>query len=318
MNCLQKIFIFLSLFTGLMLAGAGLSAQNPYGEKRLNLAVYATGLQDDNKPLSSALQTIIQNKAITKLTGNGKYQLIERSNEFLKQIQSEQNMQHSGDVADEQIAEIGAGYGAEKICVVSVTIINQYLYIATRIVDVATKTSYESGDAECEKYASKIPELTKTLEQSLDKMLGNAVAESNVSSKAQDPEIMNYKDYKKTLKKQRGAFLNTNSSAYKEYRKYHNLNVAGTFFTAIGGVLLIPLVSIALGDEVRDEDLLIAGLSSGLPLIATGCILYGVAKGHLQKSYAYYMNGDQHTASFSVHPYFDRNNTFGAGITLQF
>lgn len=312
MNCLQKIFVLLCLFTGLMLAASGLAAQNPSGEKRLNLAVYATGLQDDNKPLSSALQTIVQNKAITKLTSNGKYQLIERSNEFLKQIQSEQNMQHSGDVADEQIAEIGAGYGAEKICVVSVTIINQYLYIATRIVDVATKTSYESGDAECEKYASKIPELTKTLEQSLDKMLGNAVAESNVSSKAQDPEIMNYKDYKKTLKKQRGAFLNTNSPAYKEYRKYHNLNVAGTFFTAIGGVLLITLL------PIDDDEFWIAGLSSGLPLIAIGCTLFCIAPSHLQKSYAYYMNGDQHTASFSVHPYFDRNNTFGAGITLQF
>ena len=310
MNCLQKIFVLLCLSIGLMLAGAGLSAQNPYGEKRLNLAVYATGIQDDNKALSSALQTIIQNKAITKLTGNGKYQLIERSNEFLKQIQSEQNMQHSGDVADEQIAEIGAGYGAEKICVVSVTIIKQYLYIATRIVDVATKTSYESGDAECESYNSQIPQLTKTLERSLDKMLGNAVAESNVSSKAQDPEIeeTDFKTYKKKLKEQRGSFLDPKSSAYKEYRKYRNLNVAGTILTVTGGLIAATVSPFVL----------VIGLPLGIPLIATGCILYGAASGHLQKSYAYYKNGDKQTASFNIHPYFDRNNTFGAGITLQF
>ena len=79
-------------------------------------------------------------------------------------------MQLSGDVADGQIAEIGAGFGAQKICVVSITIIGKYLYIATRTVDVATKTSYESGDAEITNYKS-IPILTKTLDAALDKML---------------------------------------------------------------------------------------------------------------------------------------------------
>lgn len=308
MNCLQKKIVFLCLFAGLMLAATGLSAQNPSSAKRFNLAVYATGTQDDNA-LTPSLLTIIQNRAITKLTSGGsKYQLIERSNDFLKQIQSEQKMQSSGEVADGQIAEIGAGYGAEKICVVSVTIVEQYLYIATRIVDVATKTSFESGDAVCENYNSKIPELMKTLENSLDKMLGDAVPSSNVSSKAKDSEIKNFTDYKKKVKEEKGTFLEPTSFAYKEYQKYHNFNVAGVVLAATGGLIT------ATGSPF---DIMIS-LPIGIPILATGCTLLCLAPGYLKKSYGYYINGEQNTASFNVHPYVDRNNTFGAGITLQF
>lgn len=163
------IYMAVSLMVGL---NYQLAAQTPGNSERYNLAIYATGTQND-QPLSNSLLNIVQSKTMTKLTTEGKYRLIERSDDFLKQIKNEQNMQQSGDVADGQIAEIGAGYGAQKICVVSVTIIDKYLYIATRIVDVATKTSFESGDAEITNYKS-IPVLTKTLEISLDKMLAVA------------------------------------------------------------------------------------------------------------------------------------------------
>lgn len=163
----RDIFALLILF--LLVGWNSLSAQNTGDNKRYNLAVYATGSEND-QPLSPSLLTVVQNRTITKLTSEGNYRLIERSGEFLKQIQEEQRMQLSGDVADGQIAEIGAGFGAQKICVVSITIIGKYLYIATRTVDVATKTSYESGDAEITNYKS-IPILTKTLDAALDKML---------------------------------------------------------------------------------------------------------------------------------------------------
>lgn len=161
-------------------------AQNTGKNERFNLAVYATGTQND-QPLSANLLTVVQNKTITKLTVEGDYQLIERSGEFLKEIQSEHKMQQSGEVADGQIAEIGAGYGAEKVCVVSVTIINKYLYIATRIVDVSTKTSYESGDSEVNNYKD-IPVLTKTLDVALIKMLSIAQRNHSSSNPAPPPQ----------------------------------------------------------------------------------------------------------------------------------
>ena len=100
-------------------------------------------------------------------------------------------MQQSGDVADGQIAELGAGFGAEKICVVSVTIIDNYLYIATRIVDVATKSSFESGDAETNNYTS-LPFLTQTLEIAVNKMLGKRTIKllnNNIPSDVQKKNI---------------------------------------------------------------------------------------------------------------------------------
>lgn len=148
-------------------------AQDTNSVEKYNLAVYATGSQND-QPLSISLQMIVQNRTITKLTSEGDYRLIERSSEFLQQIQKEQTIQLSGDVADGQIAEIGAGFGAQKICVVSTTILDNYLYVAARIVDVATRTSYESADMEISDYSSPT-DLTKTLEKVLDKLNGKKV-----------------------------------------------------------------------------------------------------------------------------------------------
>ena len=66
-----------------------ISAQNINGN-RYNLAVYATGLQDGS-PISASVKTVAQNTASTNLTGGGNYQLIERSDEFLKQIEEEKH-----------------------------------------------------------------------------------------------------------------------------------------------------------------------------------------------------------------------------------
>lgn len=152
----------------LMIAANHLAAQNPNGN-RYNLAVYATGLQDGN-PISTPIKNIAQNTASTNLTGGGNYQLIERSNEFLKQIEEEKHFQQSGDVADNQIAELGASYGAQKICVISITIEGDYLYVAARIVDVATITSYESGEADISGYTG-IAQIRPTVVSAIKQIL---------------------------------------------------------------------------------------------------------------------------------------------------
>lgn len=144
------------------------TAQNPNGN-RYNLAVYATGLQDGS-PISASIKTVAQNTASTNLTGRGNYQLIERSDEFLKQIEEEKHFQQSGDVADNQIAEVGASYGAQKICVISITIEKDYLYVAARIVDVSTKTSYESGEADLSGYKG-LAQIRPTVAEAIKRIL---------------------------------------------------------------------------------------------------------------------------------------------------
>lgn len=178
-NCLclcLTVFLFLGMENRL-------PAQNMGGE-RYNLAVYATGLQD-GRQISDDIKNVAQNTASTKLTGGGNYQLIERSNEFLKQIEEEKKFQQSGDVADNQIAELGASYGAQKICVISITIAGKYLYIAARIVDVATKTSFESGDADIEGY-SGIAQIRPTVIKAIEPILEKARTASPAISYSTD------------------------------------------------------------------------------------------------------------------------------------
>lgn len=320
-KCKLNVPVFLTFF--LLMSWANIIvAQNGYAE-RYNLAVYATGTQDD-QPLSPSLQTVVQNKTITKLTGEGNYRLIERSNEFLIQINREQKMQQSGDVADNQIAEIGAGYGAEKICVVSITIIDKYLYIATRIVDVATKTSYESGDAEVTNYTS-VPVLTQALEQALNKMLTGKTEKTQpatVSSPKQEynPTTVSgykagYDAYVSRLKAEKGGFLDMNSMAYKEYRKYMGSLISGTglsslgFLLTTGGVLCHILV----------EGWVWAAMwGSGVAVLTVGIVQLSIMNNHLKRSYNYYLNGDQRAVSMQFYPYYGGNNTFGAGLSLRF
>lgn len=360
----QKCFLPL-LFIVALGMGCNLAyAQNNGNEGRYNLAVYATGIQND-RPLSVSLQTVIQNRTITLLTANGNYRLIERSGEFLKQLKNEQTMQQSGDVADGQIADIGAGYGAEKICVVSTTIIDNYLYIATRIVDVATKTSFESGDAEVTNYNS-ISVLTKTLEMSLNRMLTNTsnAKTSTLPSVKEFTNVDNSKgsfdQYKTRLKSENGAFLDMNSLAYKEFISYRNNKLygliglgSGLICSTIGTIVMVHYMNELNHDEKfassYDHEMAYASGSDreyyeskyweyyyymeddqhyinvgaitfgiGLVGVAVGVLEIKTGKKHLQRSFQYYINGDNRTASLDFHPYFGSNNVMGMGLTLCF
>ena len=297
------------------------SAQDAGKDERYNLAVYATGIQND-QALSTSIQTVVQNKTITKLTGEGNYRLIERSNEFLQQIQGEQRLQQSGEVADGQIADIGAGYGAQKVCVVSITIIDKYLYIATRIVDVATKTSYESGDAEIKEYTS-IPVLTKALEDALDRMIGKSsnntivsqtsINNNNISNTSVQDKF-DYLQYKQRLKKEKSYFLESNILAYNEYNKYRTYLITGSILLPIGATLITTACSIFYPGTATWLGMFIPGIVS----LTAGTVLLCTMNNHLKKSYIYYLNGDQKTATLQFYPYSGGNNTFGAGLTLRF
>ena len=345
MRTIFLLVVMVFFITGVMFA------QSADDGKRYNLAVYTTGTQND-QTLSISLQNVIQNKTITKLTGEGRFRLIERSGEFLKQIQSEQTMQQSGDVADGQIAEIGAGYGAEKICVVSVSIINQYLYIATRIVDVATKTSFESGDAEINNYNS-IPLLTKTLETALNKMLAMTArtiptntshiqdsqkkeetekpkTELKPSKVENEPVVMptgsytkaDYDAYKKMIKGE-SRYMDLNSMAYKEYLKFRKKAIAGGIFCGIGAFFFpigVSVVSIYHNRDYNYYEMIYGPAFTAIgaaSIVVSSCLLATMNK-HLQKSYQYYFQGEKQTATLNFHPYFGSQNTLGAGLTLRF
>lgn len=140
--------------------------------QKLKLAVYATGNVDN------LLKNVAQNNASTELVNSGRYQMIERSSEFLKIVSTEQDYQRSGEVDDGQIAELGKQYGANCVCVVDITRLDSYLYVATRMIDVSAATSQRAGDAENTNYSTPA-DLRKCVTAAVKKMEGMNTGNAN-------------------------------------------------------------------------------------------------------------------------------------------
>ena len=156
---MKKILLTLMMVAVLFIAPS--QAQN----QKLKLAVYATGNVD------ALFKNIAQNNASTELVGSGRYQMIERSTEFLSMIAKEHDYTRTGSVDDNQIAELGKQYGAQCICVVDITHIETYLYVAVRMVDVVSGTAHRAGDSENASYASPV-DLRKCVTEAVKKMEG--------------------------------------------------------------------------------------------------------------------------------------------------
>ena len=148
-----------------------LQAQN----QKLKLAVYATGNVDN------LFKNLAQNNASTELVAGGRYQMIERSAEFLSMIAKEHDYTRNGSVEDTQIAELGKQYGAQCICVVDIIHMETYLYVATRMVDVVSGTAHSAGDSENQSYASPA-DLRKCVTEAVRKMEGNGSGTTITSS----------------------------------------------------------------------------------------------------------------------------------------
>ena len=156
----------------LLLIGAGQTqAQNADGS-RLKFAVYVTGMKDGqqltdvDEEMNSAHGT-----ASDVMINSGLYEMIERSQAFLKQIREEQKYQQSGVVEDKQIAEIGKANGAQKICVVQLTIRGSGLLVVARIVDVERETASQSGREQVNNYTGWL-DVGSAVEKAITKILG--------------------------------------------------------------------------------------------------------------------------------------------------
>ena len=97
--------------------------------------------------------------------------MIDRLSEFIKQVETEQKFSKSGEITDARIAELAASCGAQKICVISVTIEGDYLYVAARIIDVVSKLSSEIGDADVDNY-SGVSQIRSTVVEATNHILG--------------------------------------------------------------------------------------------------------------------------------------------------
>ena len=115
-----------NVFTILLLALAMTTmAQKP------RIAVYVTGEDPINE--------IIANRLMAGFINSGKYMPVERSAAFLAAVNNEHSYERTGEVDDEQIAQLGMQFGIQYICVVSVLEVwENEKYITSRILDVTS------------------------------------------------------------------------------------------------------------------------------------------------------------------------------------
>ena len=121
------------LTLGLMIAlTMTVMAQKP------RVAVYVSGDDPINELVGSSLED--------GLAHNGKYTAVERTASFLSALSKEHEFQRSGEVDDDQIAELGKQFSVQYVCVASVsTVWGNEKYISARIIDVESAEVMASG-----------------------------------------------------------------------------------------------------------------------------------------------------------------------------
>jgi hypothetical protein len=112
--------------------------------EKSRIAVYLTA----SEKVDEEIKGIVNNQVINALTRTGKYEMIERNEAFVKQIDTERVTQLSGRVSDDQITELGKEYGAVTICIADIRTFMDELSVDMRIVSVEKAIVIYSGFAD--------------------------------------------------------------------------------------------------------------------------------------------------------------------------
>ncbi len=137
-----------------------------FAQQKPRIAVYVTGEDPMNE--------IIANRLMAGFVNSGKYMPVERSAAFLAAVSKEHEYERTGEVDDEQIAKLGAQFGIQYICVVSVLDVwNNEKYITSRILDVTSaevigSCSSNGSISDGGTLMTALDDLTKQLNKALD------------------------------------------------------------------------------------------------------------------------------------------------------
>lgn len=151
-----------------ILLPCNVSAQQPIGGKK-KLAVYVTG-----KNIDDEIKYVIGSKMVEKITLSPKYSAVERSADFMREIQKELGMQTSGMVSDRTIAKIGQMLGVKYVAVANLQEVFNELYADARLIDVETGEIMVSTNSSSA--VGSLPELVALAEKIANALTGRANA----------------------------------------------------------------------------------------------------------------------------------------------
>ncbi|MDR2591498.1 MAG: penicillin-binding protein activator LpoB [Chitinispirillales bacterium] len=108
--------------------------------KKPHIAVYVTGDK------TAGEKKALGDKLLTALVNSGKFIAIERSKEFLDEIDNEQRKQREGSVDESQISKLGRQFGVHYVCVANIIEAFGGHQVSARIINVETAVVVAMGE----------------------------------------------------------------------------------------------------------------------------------------------------------------------------
>lgn len=109
-------------------------------QNKQKVAVYVLGTVSDN------YKKIISSKAVSRISRSNEYAAVERTDAFIDALTKEQDYQLSGEVRDDQIAELGRRFGARYVAVFEASETDGLGFVSARMVDVESGLVVKSAD----------------------------------------------------------------------------------------------------------------------------------------------------------------------------
>jgi hypothetical protein len=128
---MKKLFFLLFTIGSISIASAQDNRPSFTGGNKEKVAVYVIGKD-------AAVNKTVGNRLVLTIVRQGKYTAVERSDEFLVQLQKEYGYQHSGNVDAQQISRVGKQLGVDIICTAEISEVMNTYEITVRLIDVET------------------------------------------------------------------------------------------------------------------------------------------------------------------------------------
>lgn len=170
--------------------------------EKKKMAIYVA--PGDEKVKSA--EGFVSSELTSAFVRSGKYQVVERANDFLKKISEEQGYQHSGSVDDEQISALGKQFGVEYLCVAKISSFGNLYQISARMLDIETATVQASAE---EYFSLSKPEDLLTATR---KMVQNLIYQNAENQSSFDEEMYGFEN-SNPIDKQKGQMVR---NTYKE------------------------------------------------------------------------------------------------------
>ncbi|MBQ0008494.1 MAG: hypothetical protein KBT40_07220, partial [bacterium] len=136
---MKRILFFMMMCLPMMAVAQGNAAPK-------KVAVYVTS---DDETIDNTTKSIVGGKLVGAIVKTRKFQAVERTADFLKQISKEQGYQREGNVDDEQISALGKQFGVDYVCVANIMLFrdNVTMYIQARLIDVEKAIVFSTAEA---------------------------------------------------------------------------------------------------------------------------------------------------------------------------